>query len=116
MLRIVDLDADGAMRADHRALAALNAAGGVPHRDVDRQVALLVLGRADREGAVARKRRDREVVAASAKTGRLLWRSGKLIGGSVYAAPTVVDGHLFAAAWSRRLYRFDTAKLVSRRR
>ena len=60
--------------------------------------------------------RDREVVAASAKTGRLLWRSGKLIGGSVYAAPTVVDGHLFAAAWSRRLYRFDSAKLGSRRR
>ena len=54
---VVDLRADGGVRADGHALHALDADRLVPHRDVQRQVALLVLRRGGRERAVARKTR-----------------------------------------------------------
>jgi outer membrane protein assembly factor BamB len=60
--------------------------------------------------------RDRQLVAVNARTGKLLWRSRRRIGGAIYAAPTVINGHVFVASWDRRLYRFDAAKTVSRRR
>ena len=50
--------------------------------------------------------RDAEVVALNASTGKLLWRSRKLIRGPLYAAPTVIDGGLFAASWDQHLYAF----------
>src|SRR6266567_9592787 len=53
------------MRADHRALAALDAAGDVPHRDLLGEVALLELRRAGGKRAVARHGRDGNAVAAA---------------------------------------------------
>ena len=53
------------MRADEAAVAALDAQVGVPDRDQLGDVALLVLGRAARVGAVDRQRADRQLVAAA---------------------------------------------------
>lgn len=50
---------------------------------------------------------DGELVAVNTKTGKLLWRSGQRIARPIYAAPTVIGGHVFVGAWDRRLYRFD---------
>src|SRR5262249_40807327 len=63
MLRVVNLDADDAMRTDHRALAALYANARVPDRDVARQVTLLPLGRSCRVRAVARERAHGQLIA-----------------------------------------------------
>ena len=62
-LFVVGLHADGGMRADEGADAALDAELFVPDRDVDGDVALLVLRGGGREGAVGRHLRDRQVVA-----------------------------------------------------
>jgi outer membrane protein assembly factor BamB len=39
------------------------------------------------------------VYALGAADGRLLWDSGRALGGAVFAPPVVVDGRLFVAAW-----------------
>ena len=39
------------------------------------------------------------VVAVDARDGRELWDSGDTVGGPVFAAPTVVDGRVYVAAW-----------------
>ena len=44
--------------------------------------------------------------AFNAKTGQELWNSGFQIAGSVYAAPTVVNGVLLVPAWNGTLYAF----------
>jgi outer membrane protein assembly factor BamB len=46
------------------------------------------------------------VRAFVAGTGRLLWSTAKLIGGPVFAAPTVVDGMVLVPSWDGRLYCF----------
>ena len=51
-VRREELAADGGVRANGRALAALDAEGGIPFREVQGQVALFVLGSAVRERAV----------------------------------------------------------------
>ena len=62
---VVVLGADHAVRADEAAVAALDAAVGIPHRDQLGDVALLVGRRAARVGAVHRQCADRQRVAAS---------------------------------------------------
>jgi outer membrane protein assembly factor BamB len=47
------------------------------------------------------------LLAFNAATGARLWNSNA-IQGSVYAAPTVVDGKVFAAAWDGKVYAFGT--------
>ena len=54
-LGVVDLGADGGVRADERALVALDADLRVPDRDLDGEVALLPLRGAHRPGAVHRE-------------------------------------------------------------
>jgi outer membrane protein assembly factor BamB len=44
--------------------------------------------------------------AFNASTGAVLWNSGTQIGGSTYAAPTVVNGELLVGAWNGVLYAF----------
>jgi outer membrane protein assembly factor BamB len=44
--------------------------------------------------------------AFNASTGALLWNSGTQIAGSIYAAPTVVNGVLLVGAWNGVLYAF----------
>ena len=61
--RVVDLGADGGVRADQRALVALDAELLVPHRDLDGDVALLPLGGGGRPGAVGREGADRQQIA-----------------------------------------------------
>ena len=53
------------MRAIQRAHAALDTSGGIPDRDVDSDVAFLVLRRGGREGAVHRHGGDRQIVAVA---------------------------------------------------
>ena len=60
-----DLHADGCMRADHGALAALHASVRIPGRDVEGEVALFVLGGSGREHAVARHLGDGEEFAVA---------------------------------------------------
>ena len=50
----------------------------------------------------------RELWAFDAATGRPLWTSPRL-GGAVYAAPTVAEGRLYAAAWDGRLHAYAPA-------
>ena len=64
MRRVEHLDADHRVRANHGALAALDADLGIPHRNLQRDVALLPLGGSGGEGAVGRERADRQLVAA----------------------------------------------------
>jgi len=45
--------------------------------------------------------------AFNAATGAPLWNSAT-IGGAVFAAPTVADGKVFAAAWDGKVYAFGT--------
>jgi hypothetical protein len=49
-----------------------------------------------------------KLFAFNAQTGTQLWDSGDTIGGSLYAAPTVVDGRVFAVAWNKKVYAFGT--------
>ena len=49
---VIDLGPDGGVGADHHTLVALDADAGVPLGDLERNVALLPLGGADRPGAV----------------------------------------------------------------
>jgi outer membrane protein assembly factor BamB len=49
---------------------------------------------------------DHTVVALDSRTGAVLWTSGSTITGAVFAAPTVVDGHVFAVAWDDTVYAF----------
>jgi outer membrane protein assembly factor BamB len=46
--------------------------------------------------------------AFNASTGAVLWNSGSQINGSIYAAPTVVNGELLVGAWNGVLYAFGT--------
>ena len=50
---------------------------------------------------------DREIVAAGGRTGHVLWRTGA---GTIVAAPTVIDGHLFAGSWDQRVYAFSASR------
>ncbi len=61
--RIVDLGTDCRVRADHRALVALDAETLVPRRDLDGDVPLLPARRPRGEGAVDRERGDGKEVA-----------------------------------------------------
>ena len=56
--RVVDLGADGGVRAVERALAALDADVRIPHRDLEGDVALLPLGGVGRPDAVVGHRAD----------------------------------------------------------
>ena len=58
-----DLHADGPVRADAGALAAVDANVGVPDRDLRRNGSFFVAGRPRREAAVRRERRDGQEVA-----------------------------------------------------
>ena len=60
---VIHLGADGCVRADQHALIALDADRLVPHRDLEREVPLLPLRRADRPGAVHWKRAHRQQIA-----------------------------------------------------
>lgn len=51
----------------------------------------------------------REVFGYDAASGRPLWRSGTAMAGVVYAAPTVVNGRVFAVSWDRKLHAFAPA-------
>ena len=51
-LAVVDLDADHGVRANHGALAALDADLRIPHGNFERDVALFPLGGAGGEGAI----------------------------------------------------------------
>jgi outer membrane protein assembly factor BamB len=44
--------------------------------------------------------------AVNATTGQVLWNSGALLGDSVYAAPTVVNGELLVGTWGGKLIAF----------
>src|SRR5579871_1572423 len=44
--------------------------------------------------------------AFDAQSGTPLWDSGGTIGGPIFAAPTVVDGRVFVAAWDGKIYAF----------
>ena len=68
-LAVVHLDADHGVRADHGALAALDADLRVPCGNLERQVALLPLGRAGREGSIAGERADGKFVALAGVDG-----------------------------------------------
>jgi outer membrane protein assembly factor BamB len=47
-----------------------------------------------------------ELFAFDATSGTQLWSSGATIGGSIYGAPTVVNGRVFVGAWDGKLYAF----------
>ena len=64
-LAVVDLDADDGVRADHGALAALDADLRIPRGNFERQVALLPFRRAGGESAVAGECAHRKFVAAA---------------------------------------------------
>jgi outer membrane protein assembly factor BamB len=49
---------------------------------------------------------DHTVEALNSRTGAVLWTSASTIPGAVFAAPTVVDGHVFAVAWDDTVYAF----------
>jgi outer membrane protein assembly factor BamB len=44
--------------------------------------------------------------ALNARTGAVLWTSGKAIGGPVYVAPAVIGGQVFLGSWDHHLYAF----------
>ena len=64
-LAVVHLDADDGMRANHSALAALDADLRIPRRNFQSQIALLPFRGARREGSVAGEGADGEFVAAT---------------------------------------------------
>ena len=90
--RVINLRADGRVRADRHALQALDAGLLVPHRNFQREIALFVLRRGGRERAVVRERAHRQVVAVSrrrwcrARCAQTPARPGE-IGGSSGPAP-----------------------------
>lgn len=45
-------------------------------------------------------------LAFDAATGKQLWSSGTTIGEALFAAPTVINGKVFAAGWYHQLYSF----------
>lgn len=47
-----------------------------------------------------------QLLAFDARNGTLLWSSGTIIKGAVYAAPTVVNGKVFVGAWDHKFYAF----------
>ena len=47
-----------------------------------------------------------QLLAFDALTGTQLWSSGTTIQGSVYGAPTVVNGQVLVGAWDGKLYAF----------
>ncbi len=47
-----------------------------------------------------------QLLAFDAATGAPLWSSGATIKGAIYAAPTIVNGRVFAGAWDGKLYAF----------
>ena len=81
-LRVDDLSADGGVRAHQRAFVALDAEVRVPHRDLQRDVALLPLRSAGREGSVDRKSADRQLVAAAGDDlrGHFVHELGRFLG------------------------------------
>jgi outer membrane protein assembly factor BamB len=50
------------------------------------------------------------LLAYNARTGRPVWNSGTTLGGPMFAAPTVANGSLYAAAWDGRLHAFSPRK------
>jgi hypothetical protein len=58
-----DLGADGRMRANENALAALRAQVGFEHRNLQGQIALFVFGGAERPRTIGREQRNRQRVA-----------------------------------------------------
>jgi outer membrane protein assembly factor BamB len=50
-----------------------------------------------------------QALALDARTGRLLWDSGRAIRGSVYAGPTVVNGKVYVSSVGGYLYAFAPA-------
>ncbi len=79
---VVDLGADRGVRADERALVALDADLRVPHRNLESEVALLPLRRSHRPGAVDREGAHRQQVALAGQHHRrdLLHEVGRLFG------------------------------------
>lgn len=51
----------------------------------------------------------KEIFAYEAASGRFLWRSGAAMGAVTYAAPTVVNGRVFAVSWDHNLHAFAPA-------
>jgi outer membrane protein assembly factor BamB len=47
------------------------------------------------------------LLAYNAANGRPVWNSRTLLRGPIFAAPTVVNGTLYAAAWDGRLHAFS---------
>ena len=47
-----------------------------------------------------------QVFAMDATSGQVLWTSGSLINKPIFAAPTVVNGQLFVAAYDNKIYAF----------
>ena len=67
--RVIDLLADGSVRADNCALTALRTGGRIPHRDFQRDVAFFPLGGSGREGTVNGHLGDRKFVTVSEDDG-----------------------------------------------
>ena len=49
---------------------------------------------------------DQRLLAFDALTGTQLWSSGSTIHGSIYAAPTVINGRVYVGSWDHKLYAF----------
>lgn len=47
-----------------------------------------------------------KLFAVDAQSGTVLWNSGSTIGGNIAAAPTVVNGRVYVAAWDGYVYAF----------
>jgi outer membrane protein assembly factor BamB len=47
-----------------------------------------------------------QIFAMDATSGQVLWNSGSLISNPIFAAPTVVNGQLFVAAYDNNIYAF----------
>ena len=77
---VVDLGADRRVRADQRALVALDADLGVPDRNLERDVPLLPFRRRHRPRAIDRERAHRQQVALAGQhhRGHLLHEVGRL--------------------------------------
>ena len=68
--RVVDLGADGGVRAVQRALAALDAEFRIPHRDLEGDVALLPAGGVGGPDAVVGQGRHRQQMPQAGHDGR----------------------------------------------
>src|SRR5208337_3490541 len=65
MLRVVNLDAEHGMWADHSALAALNTDLRIPLRNLERDIALFPFRGAGREGSIHWERAHRDLIAVA---------------------------------------------------